>query len=285
MKSFTRAFLRGHSTSIAYKDGTIARGPFCTQILGDLGAEVIKVEQPNGGDETRLWKEPGEERLWKEGTQNMSLYFNTVNRNKKSITINLKHQLGKKVILGLIKTSDVVVDNFIPGKLEEFGLGIWCHWSLCAKARLRRHSSPASAGLLHITGEQDGPPTKLGVGIMDLCTGLYLHGSICAALVARARTGQGQKIDASLFETTISILNNVGMSWLNLGKEGKRWGTAHPCGAGYWRCRKESVLKKTTDRLNSLVPGTCEYIVADLKDQARCDHLINEVKTRRMMTS
>lgn len=84
------------------------------------------------------------------------------------------------------------------------------------------------AGLLHITGEPDGPPTKLGVGIMDLCTGLYLHGSICAALVARARTGQGQKIDASLFETTISILNNVGMSWLNLGKEGKRWGTAHP---------------------------------------------------------
>lgn len=81
------------------------------------------MEQPDGGDETRLWKEPGEERLWKDGTRNMSLYFNTINRNKKSITVNLKHDRGKKIILDLIRQSDVVVDNFIPGKLEEFGLG------------------------------------------------------------------------------------------------------------------------------------------------------------------
>lgn len=85
----------------------------------------------------------------------------------------------------------------------------------------------AEAGLLHITGEPDGPPTKPGVGLMDMATGLYLHGAICAALVSKARTGKAQKIDASLFETTISILNNVGMSWLNLAKEGQRWGTAH----------------------------------------------------------
>lgn len=84
---------------------------------------MTKVEQPNGGDETRLWKEPGEEKLWKEDTKNMSLYFNTINRNKRSISVNLKHPRGKKIILDLIKQSDVVVDNFIPGKLEELGLG------------------------------------------------------------------------------------------------------------------------------------------------------------------
>lgn len=86
----------------------------------------------------------------------------------------------------------------------------------------------AEGGLLHITGEADGPPTKPGVGLMDMCTGLYLHGAVVSALYAREHTGLGQKIDTSLFETTISILANVGMTWLNLGQEAKRWGTAHP---------------------------------------------------------
>lgn len=86
----------------------------------------------------------------------------------------------------------------------------------------------AEGGLLHITGEADGPPTKPGVGLMDMCTGLYLHGAIVSALLAREKTGHGQKIDTSLFETTISILSNVGMSLMNLGKEAQRWGTGHP---------------------------------------------------------
>lgn len=86
----------------------------------------------------------------------------------------------------------------------------------------------AEGGLLHVTGEGDGPPTKPGVGIIDMCTGLYLHGAIASALLAREKTGLGQKIDTSLFETTISTLANVGMAWLNLGKEAQRWGTGHP---------------------------------------------------------
>jgi succinate--hydroxymethylglutarate CoA-transferase len=86
----------------------------------------------------------------------------------------------------------------------------------------------AEGGLLHITGEPGGRPTKPGVGLMDMCTGLYLHGAIVSALLARERTGRGQKLDTSLFETTISILSNVGMSWLNLGREAQRWGTGHP---------------------------------------------------------
>lgn len=86
----------------------------------------------------------------------------------------------------------------------------------------------AEGGLLHVTGERDGPPTKPGVGIIDMCTGLYLHGAIASALLAREKTGLGQRIDTSLFETTISILANVGMAWLNLAKEAQRWGTGHP---------------------------------------------------------
>ncbi|KAL2867728.1 CaiB/BaiF CoA transferase family protein [Aspergillus lucknowensis] len=222
----------------------VLAGPFCTQILADYGADVVKVEHPNGGDDTRLWKEEGEDKLWKPGTKDTSLYFNGVNRNKRSISVNMKHERGKSIILELVTRADVVVDNFIPGKLEELGLGYdvfrnanpsIIHASISGYGATGPYAhragydviAAAEAGLLHITGEADGPPTKPGVGLMDMATGLYLHGAICAALVSRSRTGEGQKIDASLFETTISILNNVGMSWLNLGKEGRRWGTAH----------------------------------------------------------
>ncbi|KAF9895334.1 hypothetical protein FE257_000238 [Aspergillus nanangensis] len=223
----------------------VLAGPFCTQLLADYGATVIKVEHPQGGDETRLWKEAGEHSLWKPGTENTSLYFNAINRNKRSVSVNLKHASGRKLILDLIRHSDVVVDNFIPGKLESLGLGYEVfrktnpsiiHASISGYGADGPYATragydviaAAEAGLLHVTGEADGPPTKLGVGIMDMATGLYLHGSIAAALLYRVKTGKGQKIDASLFETTISILNNVGMSWLNLRKEGKRWGTGHP---------------------------------------------------------
>lgn len=159
------------------------------------------------------------------------------------------------------------VENFIPGKLAKLGLGydvlksvnpsvILASISGMSPLILSESTIPfavklivcpgygadgpyakragydvigaAEGGLLHITGEPDGPPTKPGVGLMDMCTGLYLHGAIVSGLLARQRTGMGQKIDTSLFETTISILANVGMSWLNLEKEAQRWGTAHP---------------------------------------------------------
>ncbi|KAL4804650.1 CoA-transferase family III domain-containing protein [Aspergillus unguis] len=220
----------------------VLAGPFCTQILADYGADVIKVEHPTGGDDTRHWKEPGEDKIWKGSTT--SLYFNGINRNKRSIALDMKHERGKSIILDLVKQVDVVVDNFIPGKLEELGLGFdvfkevnpaIIHASISGYGATGPYSkragydviAAAEGGLLHITGEPNGPPIKPGVGLMDMATGLYLHGAICAALVGRSRTGEGQKIDASLFETTLSLLNNVGMSWLNLAREGQRWGTAH----------------------------------------------------------
>ncbi|KAJ6120564.1 CoA-transferase family III domain-containing protein, partial [Penicillium sp. IBT 18751x] len=223
----------------------VLAGPFCTQILADYGADVIKVENPNGGDDTRLWREAGEEAIWRPEASNTSIYFNTINRNKRSIAVNLKTEEGRKIILGLVRKVDVVVENFIPGKLEKLGLGYDVLKATNTSVILASISGygadgpyaqragydvigAAEGGLLHITGEAEGPPTKPGVGLMDMCTGLYLHGAIVSALLARAKTGLGQKIDTSLFETTISILSNVGMSWMNLGKEAQRWGTGHP---------------------------------------------------------
>ncbi|RHZ50182.1 hypothetical protein CDV55_101471 [Aspergillus turcosus] len=237
---------QGPLTGIRILDLTrVLAGPFCTQILADYGAEVIKVEHPKGGDDTRLWREPGEDKLWKPNVKNTSLYFNTINRNKKSIAVDLKHPQGREIILELVKSSDVIVDNFIPGKLDQLGLGYptlhktnpsIIHASISGYGASGPYAhragydviAAAEGGLLHITGEPDGPPTKPGVGLMDLCTGLYLHGAICAALVARQKTGQGQKLDASLFETTLALMSNVAMSWLNLGREAQRWGTGHP---------------------------------------------------------
>ncbi|RFU25899.1 hypothetical protein B7463_g10446, partial [Scytalidium lignicola] len=222
----------------------VLAGPFCTQILADYGADVLKVEHPIG-DDTRLWREEGEEKIWKPEETDMSLYFSTINRNKRSISLNLKHEKGKEILLQLVKKADIVVDNFIPGKLEELGVGYETlrqinpriiHASISgygaggpyAKRAGYDVIAAAEGGLLHITGESDGPPTKPGVGIMDLCTGLYVHGAVLAALQAREKSGLGQKVDGSLFETTLSLLCNVGMSWLNLGREAKRWGTGHP---------------------------------------------------------
>ncbi|KAJ5601039.1 CoA-transferase family III domain-containing protein [Penicillium lagena] len=196
-------------------------------------------------DDTRLWREAGEENVWKPEATGTSLYFNAINRNKRSIAVNLKNEKGKNLVLDLARKADVVVENFIPGKLDKMGLGYDTLKSVNPSIILASISGygadgpyaqragydvigAAEGGLLHITGEADGPPTKPGVGLMDMCTGLYLHGAITSALLAREKTGFGQKIDTSLFETTISILANVGMSWMNLAKEAQRWGTEHP---------------------------------------------------------
>ncbi|KAL5317475.1 hypothetical protein ACEPPN_014570 [Leptodophora sp. 'Broadleaf-Isolate-01'] len=222
----------------------VLAGPFCTQILADYGAEVIKVEQPGQGDDTRYWRVDGETPTW--GKENkMSYYFAAVNRNKRSITLDVKREEGKKILLSLVEKADILVENFIPGKMEQFGLG----YDVLAKlnpsliyASISGYGAEgpyskragydiiaaAEAGLLHITGERDGPPTKPGVALTDISTGLYTHGAILAALQARRRTGKGQKIDSSLFETQLSLLTSVATVWLNMKKEATRFGTEHP---------------------------------------------------------
>ncbi|GFT44827.1 succinate--hydroxymethylglutarate CoA-transferase [Nephila pilipes] len=214
----------------------ILAGPFCTMILGDLGAEVIKVENPNGGDETRNWGPPF--------INNESAYFISINRNKKSIAIDLKMPQGRDLIKELAVKSDVLVENFVPGKLSSFGLDydslkqIAPHLIYCSITGYGSTGPYATrpgfdviaasmSGLLSITGPEDGEPCKVGVAMTDLATGLYAHGAIMAALLQKMKTGKGQNIDCNLLSTQVSLLANIGSNYLNAGYKANRWGTAH----------------------------------------------------------
>lgn len=231
----------------------VLAGPFCTQILADYGAQVTKVELPLIGDETRQWRTSGEAQKWRPEEKLMSLYFAAVNRNKRSVTVNLKDPQGVEIVRALAANSDVVVNNFVPGKMEQLGLGyevlregnpglVYASTSGYGASGPSRDRAGydaialAEAGLLHITGDEDGGPTKPGVAMADLCTGLYMHGAILAALNQRQTTGLGCKIEGSLFESSLSLLINVGLAALNLDldkgpagrRRGKRLGLGHP---------------------------------------------------------
>ncbi|KAK7110755.1 succinate--hydroxymethylglutarate CoA-transferase-like [Littorina saxatilis] len=215
----------------------VLAGPYCTMILGDLGADIIKVERPGVGDDTRSWGPPF--------CNTESAYFLSVNRNKKSVTVNLKHPKGAELIKKLAALSDVVVENYLPGKLAAMGLGyqhlsshnpalIYC--SISGYGQTGPYAQRAGydvivsgvGGLMHITGPQDGEPCKVGVAMTDLSTGLYAHGAIMAALLHRHHTGQGQHIDCNLFSTQVVSLVNIASNYLNAGQEASRHGTAHP---------------------------------------------------------
>ncbi|KAL0118945.1 hypothetical protein PUN28_009523 [Cardiocondyla obscurior] len=214
----------------------IVAGPYCTMILGDLGAEILKIERPDGGDESRKWGPP-----FFQGTQE-STYFMSVNRNKKSVCVDLKK--GRDVVYELAQASDVLVENYVPGKLEGMGLGyedlakiaprlIYC--SLTGYGFQGPYASKPGydviaaslGGLLHITGPKDGPPCKVGVAMTDLATGLYAHGAIMAALLQRSKTDKGQWIQCSLLSTQIASLINIASNYLNGNKEATRWGSEH----------------------------------------------------------
>lgn len=230
----------------------VLAGPFCTQILGDYGAEVIKVEQPEIGDETRQWRAAKESQKWKKEYPLMSLYYASINRNKRSITLNIKNPKAVKIIQKLASESDIFVHNFLPGKLEKIGLdyntlqkinpkliyaGISGYGTSGPSSQRAGYDAIALAetGLLHITGEPNGPPSKPGVAIGDMCTGLYTHGAILSALEMRRQTGLGTQIEGSLFESSMSLLINVGLAALNLDvnnpsgrRRGSRHGLGHP---------------------------------------------------------
>ena len=214
----------------------VLAGPFCTMILGDLGADVLKIERPKVGDDTRAWGPPF--------VGGQSCYFLSINRNKRSVCIDIKSPKGKKLIMQLAAQSDILVENYLPGKLNEMGIGykdikavnpkiIYC--SITGYG----HSGPYSlrpgydiiaasvGGLIHVTGPEDGDPCKTGVALTDLTTGLYAHGAIMAALFQRERNGTGQHIDVNLLSSQVSCLVNLGANYLMAGREAKRWGTAH----------------------------------------------------------
>jgi succinate--hydroxymethylglutarate CoA-transferase len=215
----------------------ILAGPLCTMMLGDMGADVIKVEPPGGGDDTRTWGPP-----FAEGE---SAYFLGVNRNKRSLTLNMAVPAGQKILADLIAKADVLIDNFKRGTLDKWGFtDAWFdqHAPRLVRCSITGYGtsgpkSPlpgydfilqAESGLMSICGAPDGVPTKYGVAIVDVCTGMLACNAILAALNARHRTGKGQKVELSLYDTALAMLVNVASNVLVSGKGGGRFGNGHP---------------------------------------------------------
>jgi succinate---hydroxymethylglutarate CoA-transferase len=215
----------------------ILAGPLCAMMLGDMGADIIKVEPPDHGDDTRHWGPPfvGAE----------AAYFLGVNRNKRSLTLNMAAPAGQKILAALIGKADVLIDNFRLGTLDKWGFtdawfkqsaprlircSITGYGSSGPKAALPGYDFvlQAESGLMSICGERDGSPTKYGVAIVDVCTGMLASNAILAALNARGRTGKGQKVELSLYETSLAMLINVASNYLAAGRDGGRFGNGHP---------------------------------------------------------
>ncbi len=215
----------------------VLSGPYATMILGDLGATVIKVEQPGKGDDTRHFGPPyiaGE-----------SAYYLGLNRNKQSITLDYSMPEGKEKLLGLIARATVLVENFRPGTLKRYGLDyeslreahpglIYCSISGYGQTGPYRdragydYVAQAESGIMAVTGEIEGEPMRVGVPVGDVSAGLFGAIAILAALRYRDHTGKGQHIDLSLLETTMSLLSNVASNYLISGDEAQRYGNSHP---------------------------------------------------------
>jgi crotonobetainyl-CoA:carnitine CoA-transferase CaiB-like acyl-CoA transferase len=215
----------------------VLSGPYCTMMLADMGARVIKIEQPKRGDDTRAWGPPfvaGE-----------SAYFLSINRNKQSVTINLKDPEGQAILERLIAGADVLVENFRPGTLTRFGLDyqalsrrfprlVYCSISGFGQTGSKRDLPgydaviQAEGGLMSITGGADGPPYRLGVAIADIVAGMFAANGIALALLARARDGLGQLVDIAMLDSVAALLTYQAGIYFATGDAPRRMGNRHP---------------------------------------------------------
>jgi formyl-CoA transferase/CoA:oxalate CoA-transferase len=220
----------------------VLAGPYCTMQLGDLGARVIKIEQPGRGDDTRAWGPPfvgGE-----------SAYFLSINRNKESLALDLKSQAARPIVAALLDRADVLVENFRPGTMERLDLGydvvsaryprlVYCSISGFGQSG-PRSAEPgydammqAEAGLMSITGAADGPPVRVGVAVGDIATGMFAVQAILAALVARGRSDRGQRVDVAMLDAITALLSYQASSAFATGETPVRMGNRHPSIAPY----------------------------------------------------
>jgi len=220
----------------------VLAGPYCTMQLADLGARVIKIEQPGRGDDTRAWGPPfvgGE-----------SAYFLSINRNKESVALDLKHSRARGILDTLVSRADVIVENFRPGTMERLGLGydtlaarhsriVYCSISGFGQTGPRRAEAgydammQAEAGLMSITGAADGPPFRLGVAIGDIATGMFAVQGILAALYARERSQRGQRVDIAMLDAVTALLTYQASIAFATGDTPRRMGNRHPSIAPY----------------------------------------------------
>ena len=215
----------------------ILAGPYCSMLLADYGAEVIKIERPSVGDGSRQWGPP-----W---VGEHSAYFLSVNRNKKSVTLNLKSQTAREILKKLVQSGDVLIENFKAGTMERLGLGyetlsavnpglVYCAITGYGQTGPYRDRPgydfiiQAQGGIMSITGPADGEPYKVGVAIVDVTAGLFAATAILAALQERFRSGRGQYIDVALLDAQLAWLVNVAQNFFATGEQPGRYGNAHP---------------------------------------------------------
>jgi crotonobetainyl-CoA:carnitine CoA-transferase CaiB-like acyl-CoA transferase len=215
----------------------VLSGPYCTMLLADMAARVIKIEQPRKGDDTRAWGPPFI------GTE--SAYFLSINRNKESLTLDLKSPAAKPIIERLLEKADVIVENFRPGTMSRLGLDynsiagkhpsiVYCSISGFGQTGPRRDEPgydaviQAEGGLMSITGEPGGPPFRLGVAISDIVSGMFAFQGIAMALFARQRTGRGQFVDVGMLDTTAALLTYQSGNYFATGAAPQRLGNRHP---------------------------------------------------------
>ena len=222
----------------------ILAGPTCTQLLGDMGADIIKVERPNVGDDTRKWGPPYVQDAQGNDTDE-SAYYLSSNRNKRSITIDMTQSEGQELIRKLAKKSDILIENFKVGSMKKYGLSydelkvinpklIYC--SITGFGQTGPYANrpgydfliQAMGGIMSFTGEPDGDPMKAGVGIADVMCGMYASNAILAALYHKTQTGTGQYIDISLLDSQVAWLVNGALNYLTSGELPARYGNGHP---------------------------------------------------------
>jgi formyl-CoA transferase/CoA:oxalate CoA-transferase len=228
-------------------------GPFCTMILSDLGAEVIKIEKPGTGDETRSWGPPF--------IDGLSSYFVSLNRGKKSVTLNLKTSGAQKIIRQLVQDSDILVESFRPGTLARYNLDyaslrrvnkalVYCSISGFGQSGPYRDRSAyditafAMSGLMSTTGEEDGSPIRVSVPVADIAAGHYASTAILACLSRRLVTGRGEYIDIALYDSIVSWLTYLASYYFATGKQPQRMGSAHPSIVPYqaFNCKDKPLI-------------------------------------------
>lgn len=240
-------------------------------MLGDMGADIVKVERPIVGDDTRRWGPPFTE------TGHESAYFISVNRNKRSIAIDLKREAGQELVTKLIERSDIVIDNFAPGDARKLGLDreeirtsndrlIWCSITgygpdgPLANRLGYAVLVEAHAGLMNATGPRGGDPVKAGVALTDVLTGLHASTSILAALHHRSMTGKGTSIDCSLLESQVSGMVNIASNYLIAGQDSQRLGTGHASIVPYGCVRTRDGMMALAAGNDKQFEGLCECL-------------------------
>ena len=262
----------------------VLAGPFCAMLLGDMGAEVVKIEEPGKGDDTRSWPPfvGGE-----------ATYFMSVNRNKKSVTLNLKAPEGRRILGALVKRSDVLLENFRPGTMEKLGFGyralakvnprlVYCSISGFGESGPEAHRAgydlivQAESGLMDITGFADGPPVKVGTSIADLVAGMSAAHGVTLALLARARTRRGQKVEIAMLDAMAALLTYQAGIYFATGQRPVRRGNAHPSIVPYEVFKAADAYLTLGVANNSLWAKCCAAL--DRPDLARDGRFDTEAK-------